>query len=54
MLLNFAKFDALDRIGLEHLVDQVLQVFRDPRWHEVMSFFYLVEQNVKLVIVEGK
>ena len=54
MLHDFVNFDALDRVRLEHSVDQIAHIPRDVVRKKEPSLADFLEQHAQLVIVEGE
>lgn len=52
MLLNFSKFDPLDRVWLKHTVDQVPDFFTDIIGQEIATLLDLLKENGHLIIIE--
>ena len=45
VLLDLAKFDALNRVSLKHAPNKVFAVGRDLHRHAVVTLFYFHKQN---------
>ena len=54
MLLNLIERYPLDRIGLQHALDQVFHVRGDLSGHVVITLLDLRKQELQLLIVEGQ
>lgn len=52
VLLDLAQLDALDGVRLQHAPDKVFAVGWDLRWHPVVPFLNLHEQESELLIIE--
>ena len=53
VLFDLAKFDPLNRIHLQHLLDQVLQIGWKVSIHRILSTFDQPEQDGELSVVKG-
>ena len=51
-MLDFAKLDPLQRIGLQHASDQILAVGRNLDGHSIVTLLDFHEENGQLFIVK--
>lgn len=54
VLLDLLEGDALDRVGLEHPVDEVLDTMRYVVGDEVPAVFDLTEKLRHLIVIKGE
>lgn len=52
VVFDLVDFDALDGVGLEHAVDQILHLRRDEVGHVVLALLYRFVQLRKVLVVE--
>lgn len=52
MLLNFAEFNALDRVCLQHASNEVFAIGWDLHWHAIVALLDFHEEHCELLVVK--